>query len=88
VLLAPIRQDIVQTVHTSLRKNRRQPYAVSDWAGHQHSAEVRVRAPQCEHGLMRACAVLGNGPCRRSYPACLGLGYLPCRPGCLRQLVP
>jgi len=39
VLIAPIRQDIVHFVHTSLRKNRRQPYAVSDWAGHQHSAE-------------------------------------------------
>jgi len=39
VLLAPIRPDIVHFVHTSMRKNRRQPYAVSDWAGHQHSAE-------------------------------------------------
>jgi len=39
VFLAPIRPDIVHFVHTNMAKNRRQPYAVSDWAGHQHSAE-------------------------------------------------
>eukprot|EP01098_Paradermamoeba_levis_P002141 TRINITY_DN12540_c0_g1_i1.p1 TRINITY_DN12540_c0_g1~~TRINITY_DN12540_c0_g1_i1.p1 ORF type:complete len:430 (-),score=195.20 TRINITY_DN12540_c0_g1_i1:106-1296(-) len=39
VLLAPIRPDIVQFVHTSIAKNRRQPYAVSPYAGHQTSAE-------------------------------------------------
>lgn len=39
VFLAPIRQDIVHFVHTNMAKNRRQPYAVSEWAGHQHSAE-------------------------------------------------
>jgi large subunit ribosomal protein L4e len=39
VLLAPIRSDIVQTVHLNLAKNKRQPYAVSKYAGHQHSAE-------------------------------------------------
>jgi len=39
VFLAPIRDDIVHFVHTNMAKNRRQPYAVSDWAGHQHSAE-------------------------------------------------
>jgi large subunit ribosomal protein L4e len=39
VFLAPIRPDIVRFVHTSMNKNRRQPYAVNDWAGHQHSAE-------------------------------------------------
>jgi len=39
VLLAPIRQDIVHFVHTNMAKNRRQPYAVSAGAGHQHSAE-------------------------------------------------
>lgn len=39
VFLAPIRQDIVQFVHTQMAKNRRQPYAVSPLAGHQHSAE-------------------------------------------------
>lgn len=39
VFLAPIRNDIVQFVHSNMAKNRRQPYAVNDWAGHQHSAE-------------------------------------------------
>lgn len=39
VLLAPIRPDIVHFVHTNMRKNRRQPYAVNLGAGMQHSAE-------------------------------------------------
>jgi len=39
VLVAPIRSDIVQFVHTNLNKNRRQAYAVSEKAGHQTSAE-------------------------------------------------
>ncbi|KAJ7204562.1 hypothetical protein O6H91_Y486900 [Diphasiastrum complanatum] len=38
-LKAPIRPDIVQSVHTNLAKNKRQPYAVSTKAGHQTSAE-------------------------------------------------
>eukprot|EP00501_MAST-03F_sp_TOSAG23-6_P000584 GSMAST32.ASY1.ANO1.605.1 assembled CDS len=36
---APIRQDIVQFVHTNVRKNSRQCYAVNVGAGHQTSAE-------------------------------------------------
>merc|ERR1712137_603028 len=36
---APIRPDIVHAVHTGMNKNRRQPYAVSEKAGHQTSAE-------------------------------------------------
>ncbi|KIW01136.1 uncharacterized protein PV09_07422 [Verruconis gallopava] len=39
VFLAPIRPDIVQSVHTGMAKNKRQPYAVSEKAGHQTSAE-------------------------------------------------
>jgi len=39
VFLSPIRPDIVQFVHTNMRKNARQAYAVSEGAGHQHSAE-------------------------------------------------
>ncbi|PSN67995.1 hypothetical protein BS50DRAFT_609770 [Corynespora cassiicola Philippines] len=39
VFKAPIRPDIVHTVHTGMNKNRRQPYAVSEKAGHQTSAE-------------------------------------------------
>ena len=38
VFLAPIRPDIVNFVHTNMRKNARQPYAVSEAAGHQTSA--------------------------------------------------
>lgn len=39
VFKAPIRSDLVQSVHTMLAKNKRQPYAVSRQAGHQTSAE-------------------------------------------------
>jgi len=38
-LTAPIRLDVVQQVHKSIAKNKRQPYAVSEKAGHQTSAE-------------------------------------------------
>ena len=38
VFRAPIRPDVVRFVHTNLRKNDRQPYAVNDQAGMQHSA--------------------------------------------------
>jgi large subunit ribosomal protein L4e len=36
---APIRPDIVKHVHTGMNKNKRQPYSVSEKAGHQTSAE-------------------------------------------------
>lgn len=39
VFTAPIRPDVVNFVHTNMAKNKRQPYAVSRGAGHQHSAE-------------------------------------------------
>ena len=39
VFKAPIREDVVHFVHTSMAKNKRQPYAVSRKAGHQTSAE-------------------------------------------------
>ena len=42
VFKAPIRPDIVNFVHTNLRKNNRQPYVVSELAGHQTSAESWV----------------------------------------------
>lgn len=35
VFTAPIRNDVVQYVHTLMAKNARQAYAVSDKAGHQ-----------------------------------------------------
>jgi len=39
VFTAPIRNDIVQFVHTNMAKNRRQAHGVFRLAGHQHSAE-------------------------------------------------
>jgi large subunit ribosomal protein L4e len=39
VFTAPIRSDVVSTVHRDLNMNRRQPYAVNKDAGMQHSAE-------------------------------------------------
>jgi len=39
VFLTPIRPDLIQDVHTRMAKNKRQPYAVSKYAGHQTSAE-------------------------------------------------
>lgn len=39
VFKAPIRTDVISFVHTNMAKNKRQPYAVNDRAGHQHSAE-------------------------------------------------
>ena len=39
VFTAPIRSDIVQSVHTNVAKNHRQAYAVAMNAGHQTSAE-------------------------------------------------
>lgn len=39
VFRAPIRPDIVNFVHFQMLKNTRQPYAVSEKAGHQTSAE-------------------------------------------------
>ncbi|KAH7099911.1 ribosomal protein L4 domain-containing protein [Auriculariales sp. MPI-PUGE-AT-0066] len=39
VFSAPIRLDVVQQVHKSIAKNKRQAYAVSEKAGHQTSAE-------------------------------------------------
>ncbi|PYH51342.1 60S ribosomal protein uL4 [Aspergillus niger CBS 101883] len=39
VFASPIRLDVVQQVHTGMAKNKRQPYAVSEKAGEQTSAE-------------------------------------------------
>jgi len=39
VLTAPIRLDVVQAVHASMNKNRRQAFSVNVDAGHQTSAE-------------------------------------------------
>uniref|UniRef100_A0A1A9WY39 Large ribosomal subunit protein uL4 C-terminal domain-containing protein n=1 Tax=Glossina brevipalpis TaxID=37001 RepID=A0A1A9WY39_9MUSC len=39
VFKAPIRPDVVNDIHQLMRRNKRQPYAVSEQAGHQTSAE-------------------------------------------------
>lgn len=39
VLLAPIRPDIVHSIHTNMAKNHRQAYSVYKKAGHQTAAE-------------------------------------------------
>jgi large subunit ribosomal protein L4e len=39
VYQSPIRPDLVSTIHELIRRNHRQPYAVSREAGHQTSAE-------------------------------------------------
>lgn len=39
VFTAPLRHDILNTVHDQMKMNSRQAYAVSTKAGHQHSAE-------------------------------------------------
>jgi len=39
VFTSPIRPDVVHDIHTSMAKNKRQPYAVSRFAGEQTSAE-------------------------------------------------
>jgi len=39
VFRTPLRPDIINSVHTDMRKNSQQPYAVNKYAGHQTSAE-------------------------------------------------
>ena len=57
VFKAPIRPDIVNFVHTNLRKNNRQPYAVSELAGHQTTAESLVAG----WAVASILSVLGSG---------------------------
>merc|ERR1712226_720898 len=45
VFTAPIRTDVVVSVHALIGMNGRQPYAVSEAAGHQTSAESGVVEP-------------------------------------------
>ncbi|KZT39108.1 hypothetical protein SISSUDRAFT_1046016 [Sistotremastrum suecicum HHB10207 ss-3] len=67
VLVAPIRLDVVQQVHKSIAKNKRQAYSVSEKAGHQTSAE--------SWGTGRAVARIprvGGGGTHRSGQAAFG----------------
>lgn len=54
VFSAPIRPDIVKHVHTGMAKNKRQPYAVSEKAGHQTSAESWGTGECCFRWLCNA----------------------------------
>merc|ERR1711962_1147804 len=57
---APVRPDIVSTIHHEIAKNKRQPYCVNVDAGHQTSAEswgtgrAVARIPRCRGGRMFA----------------------------------
>ncbi|KAL1776329.1 60S ribosomal protein L4 [Sigmodon hispidus] len=75
VFKAPIQPDIVNFVHTNLRKNNRQPYAVSELAGHQTSAE--------SWGTGRAVAQIPR--VRGGGTHCSGQGAFEnmCRGGCM-----
>ena len=48
VFRAPVRPDIVQFVHTNVRKNSRQPYAVSKGAGKCNLTTPTVKLCMCQ----------------------------------------
>lgn len=68
---APIRSDIVQTVHTHMNKNKRQPYAVSAKAGHQTAAESWGTG----RAVSRIPRVPGSGTHRAGAFSVLGRGF-------------
>ena len=55
VFRAPVRPDIVQFVHTNVRKNSRQPYAVSKGAGKCNITSPRV--------VLVTCCCFGDWSC-------------------------
>lgn len=65
VFTAPIRSDIVQTVHRDMNKNHRQAYAVSAKAGHQTAAESWGTG----RAVSRIPRVPGGGTHRAGAPA-------------------
>eukprot|EP00834_Sanchytrium_tribonematis_P004922 NODE_268_length_11281_cov_0.363799.p5 type:complete len:378 gc:universal NODE_268_length_11281_cov_0.363799:6702-5569(-) len=72
VFSAPIRTDVVRSVHTGIRKNKRQAYAVSTKAGMQHSAEswgtgrAVARIPRVSGGgTMRSGQAAFGNMCRK-----------------------
>lgn len=65
VFLTPIRLDIVQFVHTNMRKNDRQPYAVSEGAGNLPSA----RSWGTGRAVSRIPRVRGSGTSRAGQAA-------------------
>lgn len=73
VFVAPIRSDIVQTVHTHMAKNARQAYAVMAKAGHQTAAESWGTG----RAVSRIPRVPGGGTHRAGEPGCQGQGCPP-----------
>merc|ERR1719434_566832 len=73
VFLAPIRPDIVQFVHTSMNKNKRQPYAVysNEAAGHNDQAGMQTAAESWGTGraVARIPRVPGGGTHRAGQAA-------------------
>merc|ERR1719434_556266 len=73
VFLAPIRPDIVQFVHTSMNKNKRQPYAVysNEAAGHNDQAGMQTSAESWGTGraVARIPRVPGGGTHRAGQAA-------------------
>eukprot|EP00835_Amoeboradix_gromovi_P005236 NODE_475_length_8011_cov_0.074065.p2 type:complete len:412 gc:universal NODE_475_length_8011_cov_0.074065:1387-2622(+) len=72
VFSAPIRIDVVRSVHTGMRKNKRQAYAVNVKAGMQHSAEswgtgrAVARIPRVSGGgTMRSGQAAFGNMCRK-----------------------
>ena len=64
VFRAPVRPDIVSTIHNEIAKNKRQPYCVNVDAGHQTSAEswgtgrAVARIPRVRGGGTHRCLTL------------------------------
>uniref|UniRef100_T1GS66 Ribosomal protein L4 n=1 Tax=Megaselia scalaris TaxID=36166 RepID=T1GS66_MEGSC len=77
VFKAPIRPDVVNEIHQLMRRNNRQPYAVSEEAGHQTSAEswgtgrAVARIPRVRGGGTHRSGqgAFGN-MCRGGYSCC------------------
>merc|ERR1712054_621588 len=73
VFLAPIRPDIVQFVHTSMNKNKRQAYAVysNEAAGHNDQAGMQTSAESWGTGraVARIPRVPGGGTHRAGQAA-------------------
>ncbi|KAF2343351.1 Ribosomal protein L4/L1e, partial [Trinorchestia longiramus] len=62
----PIRKELIDFVFKNVRKNRRQPYAVSPLAGKKHSAESWGTG----RAMARVPRIKGSGTRRSSQGAC------------------
>lgn len=84
VFSAPIRSDIVQTVHTNMNKNKRQAYAVYSKAGHQTAAEswgtgrAVSRIPRVPGGGTHRAGACRNAKRGRRAQSSLGRALMTC----------